>query len=586
MIKQPRIRRIKISNFRGLASTDWIPDDRMNLLIGGGDSGKSTLLHAIALVFSPTNSAQVFETDYFNRSLDHGFEIEATVSLPPEVELANFQQTRRPWEWNGNSAILPDRERDDANSDPVYVFRVRGTADLELVWEVVQPNMEVVGLSTSLRRKVGVVRLANDDRNDRDLRLVTGSALDRLLSKGNLKSRISAQVGSVEVSNAFTGDETKALKNLDKILKKAGLPHNLDIGLTSSQGLSIGALVGLLAEKDGTLLPVASWGAGTRRMAALQVAGAIEAATRLTVIDEIERGLEPYRLRQLLDALGSDHQQCFLTTHSPIVIAAAKDAALWYMDGGGQIGRLHPDKVGRQQSRDPETFLSKVPIIAEGVTEVGFLRALFRTVFREREYVHGIRISDGGGNESMLGLLEALRSAGINGAGFCDDEGRFPERWRKLKDASGPKLFQWPAGCLEENVIAHVPDDKLFSLAYDPDGSGGDRLRTLADRLSLPGKEEAEIRDAAGSIATLRALIIAAATGDKRGAPDDRLAKEWSKHSQRWFKSIGGGVELCEKMIALGLWSKIEPDLLPFINAIRSAVGMSALAPGELRFDG
>lgn len=507
MIKQPRIRRIKISNFRGLASTDWLPAGGMNLIIGGGDSGKSTLLHAIALLFSPTNSMQVFETDYFNRSLDPGFEIEATVSLPPEVELANFQQMLWPWEWNGSSAILPDREQDGAGNDPVYVFRVRGTPDLELVWEVVQPNMEVVGLSTSLRRKIGVVRLANDDRNDRDLRLVTGSALDRLLSKGNLKSRISAQVGSVEVSNAFTGEETKALKDLDKILKDAGLPHNLDIGLTSSQGLSIGALVGLLAEKDGTLLPVASWGAGTRRMAALQVAGAIEAATRLTVIDEIERGLEPYRLRQLLDTLGSDHQQSFLTTHSPIVIAAARDAALWYMDGNGQIGRLHHDKVGRQQARDPETFLSKVPIIAEGVTEVGFLRALFRIVFREREYIHGIRISDGGGNEAMLGLLEALKSAGINGAGFCDNEGKFPERWRKLKDASGTKLFQWRAGCLEENVIAHVPDKMLLSLAYDSDGFGGDRLRTLADRLSLAGKSEAEVMDAAGSSATLRALI-------------------------------------------------------------------------------
>ena len=66
MIKQPRIRRLAVTNFRGLANTVWYPNGKMNLLIGGGDSGKSTLLHAIALLFSPTNSAQVFETDYYN----------------------------------------------------------------------------------------------------------------------------------------------------------------------------------------------------------------------------------------------------------------------------------------------------------------------------------------------------------------------------------------------------------------------------------------------------------------------------------------------------------------------------------------
>ncbi|NLS07868.1 AAA family ATPase [Rhizobium sp. P32RR-XVIII] len=582
MIKQPRIKRLRVTNFRGLADTEWYPDDNMNLLIGGGDSGKSTLLHAIALLFSPTNSVQVFETDYLNRSLDPGFVIEATVSLSEEMGLANFQQALWPWEWDGKAAVLPDREHETTPKDPVYIFRVRGTPELELIWEIVQPNAETVALSTGLRRKVGVVRLANDDRNDRDLRLVAGSALDRLLSKGNLKSRISKEVAAADISNALTDEETKALQGLDRTLQDAGLPHNLDIGLTSSQGLSIGALVGLLADKDGTLLPLSSWGAGTRRMAALQIAGATEASTRLTVIDEIERGLEPYRLRQLLDSLSSEDQQCFLTTHSPIVLAAARQSALWYIGGDGRVGRLAQDKIARQQARDPETFLSKVPIIAEGVTEVGFLRLLFQRIFSEREYIYGIRIADGGGNEAMLGLLEALRTAGIGVAGFCDDEGKFTGRWRSLKAAAGPKLFQWPAGCLEENIIAHVPDDRLFTLAYDAEGLGGDRLRTLAERLGIDRKDEAAILQACGSLKALRTLIIAAATGDKSGAPNEQVGKEWSRHSQRWFKSITGGGELCEKMITLGLWRKIEPALLPFVNAIRTAVGEQALDYGEL----
>ena len=130
----------------------------------------------------------------------------------------------------------------------------------------------------------------------------------------------------------------------------------------------------------------------------------------------------------------------------------------------------------------------------------------------------------------MLGLLEALYAAGISAAGFCDDEGRFSGRWQRLKTSAGAKLFQWPAGCLEENIIEHVPDDKLLSLAFDVDGLGGERLRTLADRLSIQGKEEADILKACGSAAALRTVIVAASTGDKHGAPDERTAKEWGKH--------------------------------------------------------
>ncbi|WP_237358119.1 ATP-dependent nuclease [Rhizobium phaseoli] len=554
----------------------------MNILIGGGDSGKSTLLHALSLLLSPTNAVQLLETDYYNRLLEPGFTIEATVSLPEDIGLANFQQALWPWEWDGEKAVLPDTEREGAPFDPVYIFQVSGTSELELVWQMIQPNLEPLSLSTGLRRRVGVVRLANDDRNDRDLRLVTGSALDRLLSKGNLKSRISKEVSAADLSNAMTENEQQALKALDKAMAAAGLPTGLDIGLTSSQGLSIGALVGLLAEKTGTLLPVSSWGAGTRRMAALEIARATEASTRLTVIDEIERGLEPYRLRQLLETLSSDEQQCFVTTHSPVVLAAARKAALWYIDGTGQVGRLPQDKIARQQMRDPETFLARVPIIAEGVTEVGFLRTLLKLVFDGKDTVHGIRVVDGGGNEAVLGVLEALKGAGINVAGFCDDEGKFEGRWTKLKAAAGPKLFQWQNGCLEENVISHVSDADLFSLAYDNEGVGGDRLRTLADRLDIHSKTESAILSACGSYDSLRKLIIRAAIGDRTGATTDSIGKEWAKHSQKWFKSLPGGGELCEKMISLGLWHRLEPVLLPFLNAIRVEVGEIALGPGEL----
>jgi len=55
------------------------------------------------------------------------------------------------------------------------------TEDLDLAYEL-QPDGTTDNLSVPLRRSIGLVRLGGDDRNDRDLRLARGSALDRLLS--------------------------------------------------------------------------------------------------------------------------------------------------------------------------------------------------------------------------------------------------------------------------------------------------------------------------------------------------------------------------------------------------------------------
>lgn len=73
-----------------------------------------------------------------------------------------------------------------------------------------------------------------------------------------------------------------------------------------------------------------------------------------------------------------------------------------------------------------------------------------------------------------------LASAGLLFAGFADDEGTTPGRWKALKDQLGDRLHQWPQGCTEQHVIGAVPDDKLQDLFRVGDGElDGDRLRTL-----------------------------------------------------------------------------------------------------------
>lgn len=313
-------------------------------------------------------------------------------------------------------------------------------------------------------------------------------------------------------------------------------------------------------------------------MTALEIASSTEKEASVTIIDEIERGLEPYRLRKLINVLREQHGQTFLTTHSPVAISCADQAHLWYLDSKGDIGELPHEKIGPQQRRDPETFLARVAVIAEGPTEVGFLQFLLEKAFGTEPLDYGVRVCDGQGNPATLDLLETLASAGLLFAGLTDDEGTAPGRWKALKDKLGDRLHQWSQGCTEQHVIGAVPDDKLLDLLKGGDGElNGDRLRTLADRLELQDKQPAAIEQALTATGrTWRALIIDAATGSKAGAPDG-AEKSWKSQSRHWFKSESGGRELAEKMVTLGAWDTIQPQLLPLINAILAAAGRPAL---------
>ncbi len=458
------------------------------------------------------------------------------------------------------------------DQSPVFKVAVSATSDFELSWEIIQPDGSREHFPVGLRRKIGLVKLTSDDRNDRDLRLVYGSALDRLISDNSLRSKIGHVISQIPMKGSLSDSAKQTLDELDGSLQKEHLPSGLDLGVTSSQGISIGSLIGLLANKGGISLPLASWGAGTRRMAALQISSASDSETRITTIDELERGLEPYRLRQLVSSLLNSDSQSFVTTHSPVAIACSEEAQLWYVDATGSIGTLDREKTATQQRRDPETFLSKVSVIVEGETEVGFISAILEKLFRGNPLDAGVRVSLGQGDDQLLDLLENLNKSGIRFAGFADNDGKSPDRWAQLKADMGARLFQWPEGCTETNILSLLPDDYLEPLFRDQDGDwDGYRLRSIATRLGIEGKSFDEIQRAANEKGEqLLDIVIAAATGDNRGVDDRGQKKTWKKHAQSWFKKAdgSGGRELLHHLLNSDTWEALEETLRPFFNSV------------------
>ncbi|WP_306113086.1 MULTISPECIES: hypothetical protein [unclassified Roseovarius] len=122
-----RILKLTISKFRGIQELEWLPSEGMNFILGGGDTGKTTVLEAVDLLFSPSTSFNVSETDYWMRDTATSFVIEAVVRLGNEIDINTQSNMAYPWHWDGKEAVVPDNNEENGENNEVY--RVRFTAN-------------------------------------------------------------------------------------------------------------------------------------------------------------------------------------------------------------------------------------------------------------------------------------------------------------------------------------------------------------------------------------------------------------------------------------------------------------------------
>ena len=149
---KPAIRLLTIERFRGIQALTCRPRPGLNVILGGGDVGKTTILDAIALLLSPTNFGTLSDTDYYGRNIEDGFSVEAVMTLPSDSGIDFQFKPSWPWEWNGDDAVVPATDQETSSGqDPVYRLRVRGTEDLELVYEIIQPDGNADSLTAGLR---------------------------------------------------------------------------------------------------------------------------------------------------------------------------------------------------------------------------------------------------------------------------------------------------------------------------------------------------------------------------------------------------------------------------------------------------
>ena len=366
-----RVACVRIKNFRSIQQLDWSLEGSFCCVVGVGDAGKSTVLLALEKALSPRWNEQFNDVDFHGASTAKPIEIEVDIADLPPTLLSD--EVFGLWIRSHSGG-----EHDEpANiKDALITVRLVVEESLEPVWTIVN-DREPHGrrLSNRERQRFHMLRLGEGEA--RHLAWGRGSALAELGSEGG-----EVQASLSEATRAARNSvDPKKLKKLSGVAKKAETLFG-NLGLEFESGLvphlDSTQSWGGLALHDGPI-PLKNAGTGTVRLASLGLQLELAKSGGVTLIDEVEHGLDPHRLRRLLGALREASQlgTVIVTTHSPVAVQEVGVENLRVLlPGAKHEVRAPSSKLHYIVRKDPEAFLGQAALVCEGTTEIGFVRGL------------------------------------------------------------------------------------------------------------------------------------------------------------------------------------------------------------------
>lgn len=467
-----QIRHLKISHFRGIESCEWTPQGNFLCLVGHGDATKSALLDAIETVLSPRYGGQVAESDFFNLDVSKPICIDVTLGNLPEAcfQEEKFGMYLRGWQSNTQKIV----DEVALGTEPVITVRYTVDDSFEPTWCVIN-DRAVDGRPIGARDRdlFGVVRIANDP--NRHLTWVRGSALAGATEKGTGHAAVLSQ----------------AHRSARELVEQADLAHlQIAAGKAEDAAKIAGVIVrekyrpslyfqqwggqsGVLGLYDGNV-PLLSAGLGTRRLAVIGLQSLRIREGSIILIDEIETGLEPHRLRHLLSRLRPETSagQVFFTTHSAVTLIELNAGDIHFVRSTGASRTIVTGVTSDLQDLvrvAPEALLALRVLVAEGRTEVGITRGLevlWAKQNGDRPLAHcGSIVVDGGCGTKAKDRAAKLQKLGLRTAVLIDSDDptcTADETWQKENSVSG---FTWP-GCVstEQRVFLDIPRSALSEL--------------------------------------------------------------------------------------------------------------------------
>jgi putative ATP-dependent endonuclease of OLD family len=475
-----QIRRVRIERYRGIEKLVWCPGRGINCLIGPGDSGKSTILDAIALVLSPAPGRVASEHDYHGGDVEAGFKVELLVGQLDEEALSAWPAAPL-WTWL--SAEKRAQAAPDSEGEGVLCLRATGTDDLEVTHAAIDPSEGELPLSPSKRQAFGLSRISSPSAAYRELRMSRGSLLARNVQPGQLRALVTEAMQATRDEFSVPEETAARLRELSEALRAiAPGAGDLDLAILSPPGQNLLSSVGLFGTSGKFPVPLASAGLGTQQLALFTLARLLISGSPLFVIDEVESGLEPFRQRDLIARIRrtiADDGQAFITTHSPTAVGEMTIEELHRVsclgEGSGRVVAL-PSGLEAIRRGDPEALLCRIPLILEGQTEMGVLRPVLDRKAAEVGTTLGalgIRLVDGAGQPKLFAITDELVKAGERFGAFLDEEKDHKGKRAALAAADHVAFGTYTdAGCFEEALSKQLSIEELDRLIAAPDATG------------------------------------------------------------------------------------------------------------------
>lgn len=552
-----QIRRLKVSNFRGIEMLDWKPGNSFCCLIGPGDSGKSTVLDAAEACLSSRWFAFA-EPDFTNADTTKPIAIEATVgelsaSLKSDERFGLYIRG-----WTSAGELRDEPEDDD---EPVLTVRLTVDAAMEPSWELIcDRTSDPRTLSNRDRALFGLVRLTGDDA--RQLSWGQGSVLSRLTGESAEAAEHLAQAYKSARENANLHEIqalTKAAKAAEEFAK--GLGAYVDEGY--SPGLELGRSglsSGSIALHDGSV-PLRLSGLGTRRLVTLGLQKSAIAEGAIVLVDEIEHGLEPHRIlgaisqlklgQETSRKLGKPAGHVLMTTHSDVALGEAGPEALRVLIANRasrtvKVASSDPIEGMLKLIRfTPRALFSRRIMVCEGNTEIGLLMGL-----RERwpadhgglpiEH-RGASIVDGNGAEASSMALN-IAKLGFTVAIYRDSDDPLSAKQTAALAEADIQVFEYGRGLYTERAIFEAANDdqvqKILDYAREERGEAFINDNLVA---KVPNMVKATVRASfdlwpiiiESDGAQLRTALSEVASGKAFEDAKDKKSKSWFKDQVR-----------------------------------------------------
>ena len=419
---------LKISHFRGIETFEQRFGSGITCIIGRGDSGKSTILDAIAYLFAQSWSIHINDSDFHKCDTSMPIIIEGVVSGVPEDLIKKFGKHIRGLDANGE--LIDDMESEAAvNAESVLTIRLTINKDLEPSWEVVSNNgVDSTVIKATDRGKLNVFAIS--DYTDRHFSMNKGNPLYSLykqLSGEEAQDNENVVLDVVrDAKNAF--DDAVKDKFKDTIDKIKGVAKTLGVTLSELKAMLDHKDIAISENKvsiheDG--VPFRLKGKGSKRLLSLAIQLSLTEPSGVILIDEIEQGLEPYRVRHLVSTLsGYKDRQVIITTHSSNVIVELPCDALYVMrENAHSLNHVEGEVQGAVR-QNPEAFFAKKVLICEGATEIGLGRSIDKyriSCGKESMACLGVCLADGRGKE-MENYVMGFNNLGYKTALFCDSD--------------------------------------------------------------------------------------------------------------------------------------------------------------------